>query len=80
MRDRAVIDDLHKAIDIKFEANHHKGTWRNMSDHEVLFRLSEEINELVEAVRLGDYDNAILEAADVALFAVFFADKMRGGE
>lgn len=77
MRDRAIIDKLVEAIYRKFEANNYKGTWTNMSDEEVLCRLCEELNELTEAVSILDFTNAIDEAADIALFAIFFADPKR---
>jgi len=77
MRDRAIVDKLIEAINRKFEANAHKGTWTNMSDEQVLVRLTEELNELIESVSKFDLLNAIDEAADIALFAAFFADPKR---
>jgi len=77
VRDRAIVDKLIEAINRKFEANTHKGTWTNMSDEEVLVRLTEELNELIESVGKLDLLNAIDEAADIALFAAFFADPQR---
>ena len=77
MRDRAIVDRLIESINRKFEANTHKGTWTNMSDEEVLVRLTEELNELIESVGKLDLLNAIDEAADVALFGAFFADPKR---
>ena len=77
MRDRTIIDKLHEAIDRKFAANAHKGTWTNMSDSETLERMVEEIDELVDATMKHDFSNAIDEAADVALFAAFYADPVR---
>ena len=77
MRDRAIVDKLIEAINRKFEANTHKGTWTNMSDNETLGRMVEEIDELVDAVDKHDFSNAIDEAADVALFSAFYADPKR---
>ena len=77
MRDRAIVDKLIEAINRKFEANTHKGTWTNMSDTEVLSRLCEELNELTVSVDSLDLINAIDEAADVALFSAFYADPKR---
>ena len=77
MRDRVIVDRLIEAINRKFEANTHKGTWTDMSDEEVLSCMVEEIDELVDAVDKNDFNNAIDEAADVALFAAFYADPRR---
>lgn len=77
VRDRTIVDRLIDAINRKFEANAHKGTWTKMSDEEVLVRLTEELNELIESVGKLDLLNAIEEAADVALFGAFFADPER---
>jgi len=77
MRDRAIVDKLIEAINRKFEANAHKGTWTDMSDTDVLSRLCEELNELTQAVDTFDLNNAIDEAADVALFSAFYADPKR---
>ena len=77
MRDRTIVDRLIEAINRKFEANAHKGTWTDMSDEKVLVRLAEELNELIDSVGKLDLLNAIEEAADIALFAAFFADPKR---
>ncbi len=77
MRDRAIVDKLIEAINRKFEANAHKGTWTNMSDGETLGLMVKEIDELVDAVHKHDFNNAIEEAADTALFAAFYADPQR---
>lgn len=76
-RDRAIVDKLIDAINRKFEANSHKGTWHNLKDSYILRLLAAEVDELVEAKDNRDYDNAIDEAADVALFAAFYADPER---
>ena len=76
-RDRTIVDKLINSINYKFEVNAHKGTWADMSDEEVLVRLAEELNELIESVGKLDLLNAIDEAADIALFAAFYADPRR---
>ena len=78
MRDYRLIQQLHEAIDRKFEQNSFKGTWRNMKDTEILTKMEIEKSELIESRMKGDHTNAIDEAADVALYAVFFADPLRG--
>jgi hypothetical protein len=76
MRDYSLIQQLHEAIDRKFEQNKHKGTWRNMKDSEVLTAMCVEMDELVEA-RMEKTSDPIDEAADVALYAIFYADPQR---
>lgn len=79
-RDEKLIDQLVSAIYRKFRdpKNQAKGeSWKQMSDAEILLRLAEEKNELVESVDQGDFANAIDEAADIAIFAAFYADKER---
>lgn len=78
MRDYRLIQQLHEAIDRKFEQNTYKGTWRNMKDTEILSALEIEKTELIESRLMGDHTNAIDEAADVALYALFYADPLRG--
>jgi len=78
MRDHRIIQQLHEAIDRKFEQNKFKGTWRNMKDMEILSALEIEKGELIESRLLGDHTNSIDEAADVALYALFYADPLRG--
>ena len=77
MRDRELIDKLHAAIDKKFEANGFKGTWKNYTNDKIRGLLFQELNELFTSIEEGDWDNALFEAADIALFAVFLADKDR---
>jgi hypothetical protein len=77
MRDYKLIQQLHEAIDRKFEQNKYKGTWRNMKDTEILSAMEIEKTELIESRLAGDHINAIDEAADVSLYAVFYADPQR---
>ena len=78
MRDYSLIQQLHEAIDRKFKQNSFKGTWRNMQDTEILTAMEEEKSELIEARLMGDHSNAIDEAADMALYAIYYADPLRG--
>lgn len=78
MRDYSLIQQLHEAIDRKFEQNFYKGTWRNMKDTEILSAMEVEKTELIESRLAGAHTNSIDEAADVALYAVFYADPLRG--
>lgn len=76
-RDWKLVGQLIKAIIEKFEDNAYKGGWRELSDNHLLDRIRMEIKELVESVEAGDGENSIKEAADVALFSVFYADEKR---
>ncbi len=78
MRDYSLIQQLHEAIDRKFEQNFYKGTWRNMKDTEILSAMEVEKTKLIESRLQGDHTNSIDEAADIALYAVFYADPLRG--
>jgi len=77
MRDDKLIKKLHKAIDLEFQANSWKGTWKGYTNEQVRGLLFKELNELFTSVEIKDFDNAILEAADIALFSVFLADPDR---
>lgn len=77
MRDRLYIDRLIAAIWFKYYQNEFKGSWKDYTDDECDKLLQDEIQELDDSVLKGDFDNAILEAADVALCAAFKADSDR---
>jgi len=77
MRERELVDKLHAAIDQKYAENEWKGTWRNLTNEQCRGLMFKEINELFTSIEDGDFENAILEAADIALFCVFFADPER---
>ena len=78
MRNEKLIDALVSAIYRKFRANDAKGeTWKNIDNDTMSDRIQNEITELEEAVHYENYDNAIDEAADVAIYAAFYADPER---
>lgn len=54
--------------------NDHKGGWQNMTHHHLIFRIKDETAELVKAVRRGDNDGIMDEAADIANFAMMIYD------
>lgn len=60
----------------KLLANQHKPHWRTHTDGHLESRLLEEEYELYEAILKKDDEGAWLEAADVAIFAAFRADKL----
>lgn len=62
----------------KLAENRHKGgrnSWLDMSTPELLRRLRQEAEELVEAIAFKDEPEIRREAADVSNFAMFIADK-----
>ncbi len=64
------------AMDEKLSENIHKHSWRNMSYIDLLRRLNDECTELTRAIQDGGSpDEIVLEAADVANFAMMIADK-----
>ena len=72
-----LIQSLHKAIDRKFEINSWKGHWRDLSTDNLVGKMLHEVGELMESVDIRNFDNAIYEAADIALFAAMVADENR---
>lgn len=68
---------LAAAMTRKLEANRHKGgreNWLRDTPKALLARLDDEVAELKQAI-LREPDNVLNEAADVACFAMFIADK-----
>lgn len=55
-----------------------KGSWRAMSDPEVMALLRAEVRELEEALDSGDPSAILREAVDVLAFASMLADGERG--
>ena len=76
-RDREIIDKLIKSINDKFQEKSYKGYWYELENNELCELLAAEIIELINAIYDLDFDNAIREAADVALYAAFIADPVR---
>lgn len=58
----------------KLEANSHKPGWASLTFQELLKRMKAEVNELERAISSGNMREVMLEAADVANFAMFIAD------
>jgi len=58
----------------KLQKNDHKGGWGHCDAEEILDRVEEELQELREAVVLGDPSKIYQEAADVANMAFMVAD------
>lgn len=76
-RNREIVDKLIKSIDDKFQEKAYKGHWYDLETNELCKLLAAEIIELINAIYDLDFDNAIREAADVALYAAFIADPVR---
>jgi len=67
------VNDVRRFVDamlFKLAKNAHKGRWEEMSIYEAMVRLDEESAELKEAVSGGNTIEMVLEAADVANFAM----------
>jgi NTP pyrophosphatase (non-canonical NTP hydrolase) len=63
-----------EAMIYKLHKNAHKGKWEDMTVDTSLTRLHEEICELAQAIDEGNGIETILEAADVANFAMIIAN------
>jgi len=64
----------------KLEINSGKGRWQDINSQESLERLMEEAIELREALQTDNTVSILLEAADVANFALIIASKELDGE
>lgn len=58
----------------KLDMNDSKGGWENEHPKDMLMCLLVECTELAEALQKSDWDNVVLESADVANFAMMIAD------
>ncbi len=76
---RAMVVQFADAMEQRLHANAYKGdTWRDMTPSWLFRRLRAETNELVRAnQRDSNASTILLEAADVANFAMFVWDKAR---
>lgn len=75
------IDDLTPRLKLFFEAmlyklarNVHKGRWEDLNLQTSVARLKGETHELVAAIDSGNSVEILMEAADVANFAMIVAD------
>ncbi len=75
------IEDLTPRLKLFFEAmlykltrNAHKGRWEELDLDSSLIRLHEEASELSVAINCGSNVEILMEAADVANFAMILAD------
>ena len=67
------------AMKYKLYVHSNKGSFDWKTDEMLLDQLSEEVEELRKAVKDGKKEAIIAEAADVANFAYFIADKASRG-
>lgn len=68
--------DIHDFVQLmlrKLEANAHKGRWENCILEDMHDKLVDEVVELNDAIEDGDQEGVLLEAADVANFAMIIA-------
>ena len=67
------VNDVRRFVDamlFKLAKNAHKGRWEEMSVYEAMVRIREETEELDGAVKTGNTIEMVLEAADIANFAM----------
>lgn len=62
------------AMRYKLKKNEHKGKWEDLNLSTAISRLKDELLELEEAISRGSEIEIILEAADVANFAMMVAN------
>lgn len=61
----------------KLVENVHKGSWKDKTIPFLLERIKQEVQELEDAIELGNHDEIFREAGDIANFAMFIADKFK---
>lgn len=66
-----------RAMEKKLRANDHKKHWYWMGSQYLSVRLTQESRELRHAMKRGNADQILDEAADVANFAMMIADVAR---
>jgi NTP pyrophosphatase (non-canonical NTP hydrolase) len=69
-------DDIRRFLEAmvyKLGKNSHKGRWEKLNLEDILEKLEAERDELVESVARGNMVEILLEAADVANFALIIA-------
>lgn len=83
----AVDETLHRdvqrfvdAMVYKLHKNSHKGKWENLDIEDAIRLLKEEVVELQESVKTGNFVEMLLEAADIANFAMMVASIATMGE
>jgi hypothetical protein len=64
----------------KLEVNANKGRWQEVDVNRAMHNMVEEVNELQEALLTSNTVSILLEAADVANFALIIASKELDGE
>jgi hypothetical protein len=77
MRRDEVIQDLIMNIHHKYIKNEYKGDWRNIPIKALLNMFKQELLEFDKSLEDKDYNNAIKEVADIALFGAYIVDKLK---
>jgi NTP pyrophosphatase (non-canonical NTP hydrolase) len=76
---RKEVETFAHAMEYKLGLNDHKGGWEDMSNDDLFAKLRGEVDELQQAIEEGNYINILLEAADVANYALMIAwNAMKG--
>ena len=76
---RHEVEVMAHAMEHKLRENDHKGGWELVSIDELFDLLIGEVDELREAIRCGNFIDIMLEAADVANYAMMIAwNSMKG--
>lgn len=72
------VSKFSEAMLAKLEANKHKKGWLDVPEYDddwFYRRIGEEVMELIQAAQSGDVEATLLEAADVANFALMIAER-----
>jgi NTP pyrophosphatase (non-canonical NTP hydrolase) len=70
---RDEIDHFAQAMEYKLKRNDHKGGWEGADVSGLLDKLTEEVEELKEAIKNGNRYEITMEAADIANYSLMIA-------
>jgi hypothetical protein len=75
-RRKKVIDWFSNVKMAKLLENSHKGNWENEHIDDLIEHIVIEVDELKDALLVGNHTEIIRECADISNFAMFVADKI----
>lgn len=71
------IDWFSLRMERKLVLNHHKGHWKHVPESHLFKGLKKEVDELEDAMHIGDINSIVNECADIANYAMMIADNMQ---
>jgi NTP pyrophosphatase (non-canonical NTP hydrolase) len=65
---------------LKLNLNNYKFHWKYLTINQLIYNLNLEIQELEESILENNFENAILECADIANFCMMISDNIKNME